>query len=84
MCSLIALFPCQSLWRKPKLGVSVISIQILHYKELKDIKVSLKIAEPSADTVKVVEDTASKGNYIPERQVVPITLSILIWDAGSV
>jgi hypothetical protein len=31
--------------------------------ELKDIKVSVKIAEPSADTVKIIESTASKNSY---------------------
>lgn len=30
---------------------------------LKDIKVSVKIAEPTADTVKIAEDTATKGHY---------------------
>jgi hypothetical protein len=30
---------------------------------LKDIKVSVKIAEPSADTVKIIESTASKNSY---------------------
>ncbi|MCK9313928.1 MAG: S-layer homology domain-containing protein, partial [Methanocorpusculum sp.] len=31
--------------------------------ELKDIAVSVKISEPAADTVKIVEDTADKNNY---------------------
>lgn len=30
---------------------------------LKDIKVNVRIAEPSAETIQVVEDTAKKGNY---------------------
>ncbi len=30
---------------------------------LEDIKVSIRIAEPPADTVKIVEDTANKNNY---------------------
>ncbi len=37
--------------------------QIGQEVELKDIKVSVKIAEPSAETVKIVEDTANKNNY---------------------
>ncbi|MDP4092783.1 MAG: Ig-like domain-containing protein [Bacillota bacterium] len=46
-----------------QINIDSISSQIGSQVELKDIKVSVKIAEPLADTVKVVEDTASKGNY---------------------
>ena len=46
-----------------QINIDSVSSQIGSQVELKDIKVSVKIAEPTADTVKVVENTASKGNY---------------------
>ena len=46
-----------------QINIDDISSQFGSQVELKDIKVSVKIAEPPADTVKVIEDTASKGNY---------------------
>ncbi len=46
-----------------QINIDSVSSQIGSQVELKDIKVSVKIAEPSADTVKIVADTASKGNY---------------------
>ncbi len=46
-----------------QINIDSVSSQIGSQVELKDIKVSVKIAEPSADTAKIVADTASKGNY---------------------
>ncbi len=46
-----------------QIDIDSVSSQIGSQVELKDIKVSVKIAEPSADTAKIVADTASKGNY---------------------
>lgn len=51
-----------------KLPASQINIdevlkQIGKQVELMDIAVSVKISEPSKDTIKIVEDTASKNNY---------------------
>lgn len=46
-----------------QINIDAVSSQLGAQVELKDIKVSVKIAEPPADTVKIVEDTASKGNY---------------------
>lgn len=42
--------------------------------ELKDIVVNVKISEPAADTVKIVEDTANKVNY--QIMVKPIEFEI--------
>lgn len=44
-----------------QINIDAVSAQL--GSDLKDIKVSVKIAEPSADTVKVVEDTAKKNSY---------------------
>lgn len=46
-----------------QINIDAVSNQIGSQVELKDIKVNVKIAESSADTVKIVEDTANKGNY---------------------
>jgi len=46
-----------------QINIDAVSSQIGTQVELKDIKVSVKISEPSADTVKVVEDTAKKNSY---------------------
>jgi len=46
-----------------QIDIDSVSSQIGSQVALKDIKVSVKIAEPPADTVKIVEDTANKGNY---------------------
>jgi hypothetical protein len=46
-----------------QINIDAVSSQIGSQVELKDIKVSVKIAEPPADTVKVVEDTAKKNSY---------------------
>jgi len=46
-----------------QINIDAVSTQLGSQVELKDIKVSVKIAEPSADTVKIVENAASKGGY---------------------
>ncbi len=46
-----------------QINIDAVSSEIGAQVELKDIKVSVKIAEPSADTVKIVEATAKKGSY---------------------
>ncbi len=46
-----------------QINIDTILSQLGTQVELKDIKVSVKIAEPPADTVKIVEDTADRGNY---------------------
>lgn len=46
-----------------QINIDNISEQVGKQVELKDIKVSVKIAEPDASTVKVVQDTANKDNY---------------------
>jgi len=46
-----------------QINIDAVTAQLGEQVALNDIKVSIKIAEPSADTVKVVEDTAIKGNY---------------------
>ena len=46
-----------------QINIDSVSSQIGSQVALKDIKVSVKIAEPSAYTVKVVQDTANKNSY---------------------
>ena len=46
-----------------QINIDAVSEQIGKQVELKDITVSVKISEPAADTVKIVEDTANKNNY---------------------
>ena len=46
-----------------QINIDSVSSQLGSQVALKDIKVSVKIAEPSAETVKVVQDTANKGNF---------------------
>lgn len=46
-----------------QINIDAVSSQLGAQVALKDIKVSVKIAEPTADTVKIVEDTANKGIY---------------------
>ncbi len=51
-----------------QLGIDAVAAQIGSQVDLRDIAVSVTIAEPSADTVQIVEDTANRGGY---RIVVP-------------
>jgi len=46
-----------------QINIDAVSGQFGKQVELKDITVSVKISEPAADTVKIVEDTANKNNY---------------------
>ena len=46
-----------------QISIDAVSEQMGKQVELKDIAVSVKISEPTADTVKIVEDTANKNNY---------------------
>ena len=46
-----------------QINIDAVSEQIGKQVELKDIAVSVKISEPAADTVKIIEDTADKNNY---------------------
>jgi len=46
-----------------QVNIDAISGQIGKAVALKDITVSVKISEPTADTVKIIEDTANKNNY---------------------
>ena len=46
-----------------QINIDAVSSQIGAQVELKDIKVNVSIAEPHPDTVKIVENTASKGGY---------------------
>ncbi len=45
------------------INIDDVSDQIGQAVELKDIKISISIAEPPANTVKIVEDTANKNSY---------------------
>ena len=46
-----------------QIDIDTVSRQFGTQVELKDIQVNVKIAEPSADTVKIVEDAANAGSY---------------------
>ncbi len=57
-----------------QINVDSVSEQIGTGISLKDIKVSVKIAKPDEDTVKVIEDTADKNNY--QLVVKPVEFSV--------
>ncbi|WP_066507538.1 DUF4347 domain-containing protein [Abyssisolibacter fermentans] len=46
-----------------QINIDNVSSEIGNQVELADIVVNVKVAEPSQDTVKIVEDTADKNNY---------------------
>jgi len=46
-----------------QINIDAVSAQFGEQMELKDITVSIKISEPSADTIRIIEDTANKDNY---------------------
>ncbi len=46
-----------------QINIDAVSSQLGTQVALKDIKVSVSIAEPSSDTVKIVHDTATKDSY---------------------
>ncbi|MPM09265.1 Endo-1,4-beta-xylanase A [bioreactor metagenome] len=57
-----------------QISIDAVSALLGSQVELKDIKVSVKIAEPPTDMVKIVEDTASKGGY--QLVVAPVEFEI--------
>ncbi|MEN6317089.1 MAG: S-layer homology domain-containing protein [Clostridiaceae bacterium] len=57
-----------------QINIDAVLEQIGEQVELKDIAVNVKISEPAADTVKIVEDTADKNNY--QIMVKPIEFEI--------
>lgn len=58
-----------------QINIDAVSSQIGSQVDLKDIKVSVKIAEPPADTVEIVKDTANKNNYQIVVQPVEFTIT---------
>lgn len=64
-----------------QININAISEQIGKQVELKDIAVSVKISEPTSDTVIIVENTATKNNY----QVVakPVEFEITCSNGGK-
>ncbi|HYE82167.1 MAG TPA: YDG domain-containing protein [Clostridia bacterium] len=46
-----------------QINIDNVSEQIGTQVELKDIKVNIRVSEPPQDTIRIVEDTASKNNY---------------------
>ncbi len=57
-----------------EINIDAVSAQLGSLVVLKDIKVSVSIAEPSADTVKIVEDSANKNSY--QLVVAPVEFTI--------
>ncbi|MGB7605348.1 MAG: S-layer homology domain-containing protein, partial [Lutisporaceae bacterium] len=64
-----------------EINIDDVSSQIGNQVELKDIKVSITIANPSQDTVKVIEDTANKGNFT--LVVKPVEFEITCTSGGK-
>ncbi|NLT95507.1 MAG: leucine-rich repeat protein [Clostridia bacterium] len=64
-----------------QINIDVVSEQMGRTVELKDIAVSVKISEPSEDTVKIVEDTANTNNY--QIVVEPIEFEITCSSKGK-
>ena len=46
-----------------QINIEAVSAELGAKVELKDIKVNINIADPSKDTIKIVEDTANKNRY---------------------
>jgi hypothetical protein len=46
-----------------QINIDAVSQQIGREVELKDIAVSVKISEPPAETIRIVEDTANQNHY---------------------
>jgi hypothetical protein len=46
-----------------EINIDSVSAQIGEQVALKDIKINITVAEPSADTVRIVQDTANKNSY---------------------
>jgi len=64
-----------------QINIDAVSSQLGAQVELKDIKVNVKIAEPPADTVKIVEDTANRGGY--QLVVKPVEFEITCTSANT-
>lgn len=64
-----------------QINIDAVSEQMGRAVELKDIAVSVKISEPSEDTVKIVEDTANTNNY--QIVVEPIEFEITCSSKGK-
>ncbi|MGE5328700.1 MAG: S-layer homology domain-containing protein, partial [Deltaproteobacteria bacterium] len=64
-----------------EINIDDVSSQIGKQVELKDIKVDVKVAEPSADTAKIVQDTANKNNY--QVVVKPVEFEITCTNQGK-
>jgi len=64
-----------------QINIDKVSEQLGSQVALKDIKVSVSIAEPSADTVKVVQDTANKNSY--QIVVKPVEFQITCTSSGK-
>jgi VCBS repeat-containing protein len=64
-----------------QINIDAVSSQLGTQVDLKDIIVSVKIAEPPADTVKVIEDAASRGNY--QLVVQPVEFEITCTSGDS-
>jgi len=63
-----------------EININDVSSQLGSQVALKDIKVSISIAEPSADTARIVEDTAKKGGY--QLVVKPVEFEITCTSGG--
>ncbi len=64
-----------------EINIDDISEQLGQQVELKDIRVDVTIAASSADTVKIVEDTANKDNY--QIVVKPVEFNITCTSGGK-
>jgi hypothetical protein len=64
-----------------QINIDSISGQLGSQVALKDIKVNITIAEPSQNTVKIVEDTANKNSY--QIVVKPVEFEITCTSAGK-
>ncbi len=64
-----------------EINIDSISEQLGEQVQLKDIKVSITISEPPADTVRIVEDTADRNNY--QIVVEPVEFEITCSSGGK-
>ncbi len=64
-----------------QINIDDISKQLGQQVELKDVRVDVTIAAPSADTVKIVEDAANKDNY--QIVVNPVEFNITCTSGGN-
>ena len=64
-----------------EINIDNVSAQIGEQVELKDIQVSVSIAAPPQDTVKIIQDTANKNNY--QVVVQPIDFEITCTSGGK-